>query len=643
MKKIKIGVICHSHSVLDTVQRIAGQKGLDVDKGYAGLEAAIPAAKRMEREGAEAILARGGTLRLIRENVRIPVLSFPRSATDIMLYIKETEGYGKNILYVSFLEKISGLEIVEELLDCHINQVVCQDIADLERVLASCRGRYDIVIGGSSTIKAAKRYGIPTVESKTSEEVIVSSIDDAISAVCANREEQKKAVNFRCIIDSVSEGVISFDLDGNMTNINNAAKALLKISDDDNIRDKVGKVFRKPSLRRAIQNQRPVLDRIEDLNEEKFVFSHIPIVLNGETTGSVTTVKAISNVIRVESEVRKSLSKGFVAKYTFHDLIHKSRVMDKLISRARHFASSQSTILIIGETGTGKEILTQSIHACSPRAKNPFVSINCAALSESLLESELFGYEEGAFTGSKKGGKPGLFELSHTGTIFLDEITSTSQRVQQHLLRVLQEKEVMRIGADRIVPVEVRVIAATNNNIEKAVYSGAFREDLFFRLNILRLKVPALRERLEDIPLLLEHFIGKLARESGSAPFAIPQKYLAKLQQYPWPGNIRQLMNFAERLYLLCGKRFRPALFDELYFDLVEFMPHGTRRAEEPPGRGGSTQEPPAGKRVGEEEIIRKAIETSNYNKSVAARKLGISRTTLWKRLKPVSRPASAI
>jgi transcriptional regulator, propionate catabolism operon regulatory protein len=636
MKKIKIGVVCNSRSVVETVKKVAAQKGLDVDWGYAGLDAAISVARRMERDGAEAILSRGGTIRLIRENVRIPVLSFPRSATDIMMNIKETEGCGKNILYISFLEKISGLDIVEDMLGCHITQVVCQDLADLDRVLSTCQGRYDIVIGGSNTVNTARRYGLNAVESKTSDEVIVSSIDNAISAVCANREEQKKAVNFRCIIDSISEGVISFDLNGNMTNINNAAKTLLKISDDEDIRDKVGYIFRKSSLRQALQMQRPVLDRIEDLNDEKSVFSHIPIVLNGENTGCVTTIKAISNVIRVESEVRKSLSKGFTAKYTFRDLIHKSRAMNELINRARHFASSQSTILIIGETGTGKEILTQSIHACSSRSKSPFVSINCAALSESLLQSELFGYEEGSFTGSKKGGKPGLFEISHTGTIFLDEIASTSQQVQRHLLRVIQEKEVMRIGADRIVPVDVRIIAASNNNIENEVYGGKFREDLFFRLNILRLKVPALRERQEDIPLLLEHFLSRLAQEDRTPPLQIPNKFLVKLQKYQWPGNVRQLRNFAERLYLLCGRTFSPTLFDELYSELIEYLPNCIDRKKASPGPTEQNETNSFRQDGDVAHVIRKAIETSNYSKSAAARKLGISRTTLWKRLKDI-------
>lgn len=634
MKKIKIGVVCASRSVVDTARRIAQQKGLEVDGVYVGLDAAIPVARQMERDGAEAILARGGTLRLVRENVRIPVLSFPQSATDIMACLKEAAHYGKNILYISFLEKISGLDIIENLLDCKLTQIICRDQADLERVIASCHEQFDIVIGGVSTILIARKYGMPVVETKTPEEVIVSTIDDAISVICANREEQKKAVNFRCIIDSVSEGVISFDLAGKMTNINNSAKEMLKIEEDADMQNKVDKIFKKPSLWKAIQSQKPVLDRIEDLNDEKFVFSHVPIVLNGETTGCVTTFKAVSNVIKVESEVRKSLSRGFVAKYNFNDLIHRSKVMDELISRARHFASSHSTILIMGETGTGKEILAQSIHDYSPRSGSPFVSINCAALSEQLLESELFGYEEGAFTGSKKGGKPGLFEISHTGTIFLDEIASTSQRVQRHLLRVLQEREVMRIGADHIVPVEVRVIAASNNNMENEVYSGVFREDLYFRLNILRLKVPALRERLEDIPLLIEYFIDTLARENRGARFAIPPPYLLKLQQYQWPGNVRQLRNFSERLYLLCGGKFQPALFDELYFDLVAFLPRSLNGGDDPARREAAKPDTAAAEKIDKLAIIRKAIETSNYNRSEAARKLGISRTTLWKRLK---------
>jgi len=634
MKRIRIGLVCASRSVVETAKQIAEQKGIDIDGVAVGLDAAIPVAQRMEREGAEAILSRGGTLQLVREGVHVPVLSLPRSATDIMACLKEAIGYGNRILYISFREKISALNIIEDLLGCHLTQIICQDQADLERVFPACVKLYDVVIGGASTIIAAKKYGMPFVEAKTPDEVIVSTIEDAVSVITANREEQKKAVNFRCIIDSVSDGVISFDVAGNMTNINQRAKTLLNIDPNKDLRNQVGSIFRGSSLSHATDSEIPVLDRIEDLNGEKFVFSHVPIILNGETTGSVTTFKPISNVIKLESEVRKSLSKGFVAKQTFGDLIHRSRAMDELISRAKHFASSGSTILIIGETGTGKEILSQGIHHFSPRAQNPFVSINCAALSEQLLESELFGYEEGAFTGSKRGGKPGLFEISHTGTIFLDEISSTSQKVQRHLLRVLQEREVMRIGADRIIPVNVRVIAASNQDIAKEVANGSFREDLFFRLNILRLKVPPLRERREDIPLLIDHFIRRLARDHHGQPFRLPEKFLMKLQQYVWPGNVRQLQNFTERLYLLYGSRFDPKIFDELYADLVEFIPRLDQQEKAALDPGIWKQQVLMKKGLNEQEIIRKILVETGDNKSAAARKLGISRTTLWKKLK---------
>lgn len=635
MRQIKIGVVCSSRYVVDTARKIAHEKGLDFDGAYVGFDAAIPIAQQMEINGAEAILARTATPPIIRENVSIPVLSFTRSATDIMACIKEAASFGKNILFISFYEKISGLEIIEDLLNCHVTQIVCQSQADLERVITSCRNQFDVVVGGAGTTGYAMRQGMSVVETKTPEEVIVATIDNAISVIKSNREEQKKAMNFKCIIDSVTEGVISFDLNGKVNNINNTAKTLLKIVDSEDIHDYVGDIVKRSSLGKALKTQKPILDQIEDLNDEKFVFSHIPIVLNGETTGIVTTFRPISNVIKVETEVRKSLSRGFVAKYTFTDLVHKSSIMNEVIKRAKQFASTHSTILIVGETGTGKEILAQSIHDHSPKSKYPFVSINCAALSEQLLESELFGYEEGAFTGSRRGGKPGLFEIAHKGTIFLDEILSTSQRVQQHLLRVLQEKEVMRIGADHIVPVEVRVIAASNNNIEREIHNGLFREDLFFRLNILRISLPALRDRLEDIPLLMKHFLHILAKEYSSIPFKIPREYLIKLEQYPWPGNVRQLRNFSDRLYLLCGSEFKPQIFEELYFELMQFLPNSTDKKSDMTSYN-SLKEMKSFLKIEESEVIRRAIETSNYNKSLAAKKLGISRTTLWKKLKGI-------
>jgi transcriptional regulator with PAS, ATPase and Fis domain len=340
--------------------------------------------------------------------------------------------------------------------------------------------------------------------------------------------------------------------------------------------------------------------------------------------------------MEVESQIRRSLSKGLIAKYNLSDLIYKSDGMKKMIERVKQFASTSSTITIVGETGTGKEILAQSIHNLSQRAKQAFVSINCAALSEQLLESELFGYEEGAFTGSRKGGKPGLFETAHKGTIFLDEIGATSHNVQRHLLRVLQEREVMRIGADRIIPVNVRVIAASNQELVEEVNKGNFREDLFFRLNVLNINIPPLRNRLEDLPYLVEKFLKILSIEHKKDPFQIPKRCITKLQEYSWPGNIRQLKNFVERLFLICDTECNMNVFDELLMESIEYRPKKFS-ANIQSQTDSLKDQLKANTAQNEYETIKRALEVSNFSKTKAAKLLGISRTTLWKKLKQIN------
>jgi transcriptional regulator with PAS, ATPase and Fis domain len=385
----------------------------------------------------------------------------------------------------------------------------------------------------------------------------------------------------------------------------------------------------------VISTQLPIADKIERIGNELFVFNHIPIVINNEAVGGVTTFKDASNVMEVENEIRRSLSKGLIAKYNLSDLIYKSDSMKKMIERVKQFASTGSTILIVGETGTGKEILAQSIHNLSQRKKQAFVSINCAALSEQLLESELFGYEEGAFTGSKKGGKPGLFETAHKGTIFLDEIGATSNNVQRHLLRVLQEREVMRIGADRIIPVNVRVIAASNQELIEEVNKGSFREDLFFRLNVLNINIPPLRNRLEDLPYLVENFLKILSIEHKKDPFQIPKRCITKLQEYSWPGNIRQLKNFVERLFLICDTGCSMNVFDELIFELIKYRPK--KFSTNMQSQTDSLKDQLKADTVQNEyETIKRALEASDFSKTKAAKLLGISRTTLWKKLKQI-------
>jgi transcriptional regulator with PAS, ATPase and Fis domain len=636
MTQIKIGVVSSGRSLVDTTRKLAIEKGIDIHWAYVGLDDAIEPAKEMESDGIEVVLARGGTIPLVRNHIQVPVLAFPLSTIDLLKCIREAGDFGPNILLVSFTRRMKGIEFANELFNIRLTQSVCKNYKDMLKLISTRCDEFDAMVGGSTSSAVAKTYGLNAVETQTSEEAIDSTLDSALSVVKYNRIEQEKSHRFSLIIDRVSDGVIAYDREGNITTINEKAHALLKVDQKTATDKSVNDLLHGSTGINVLSTQRPIADKIERIGSELFVFNHIPIVINNEAVGGVTTFKDASNVMEVENEIRRSLSKGLIAKYNLSDLIYKSDGMKKMIERVKQFASTGSTILIVGETGTGKEILAQSIHNLSQRAKQAFVSINCAALSEQLLESELFGYEEGAFTGSKKGGKPGLFETAHKGTIFLDEIGATSHNVQRHLLRVLQEREVMRIGADRIIPVNVRVIAASNQELVEEVNKGSFREDLFFRLNVLNINIPPLRNRLEDLPYLIERFLKILSIEHKKDPFPIPKRCITKLQEYSWPGNIRQLKNFVERLFLICDTGCSMNVFDELIFELIEYRPKKNSATKQSPTDSLKDQLK-ADNAQNEYETIKRALEVSNFSKTKAAKLLGISRTTLWKKLKQIN------
>ena len=639
MDKIRVGILTTGKSLIEMARQFAVKMNIDLQCIEEGLDDAIPFAKEMESNGIEVLVARGGTALLIRENVQIPVLAFPISTIDILSCLKEATAYGSNILIVSFLRRKIGLEFVEQLFDIRITQEVCRNFIEMQQLISTQGDKYDAIIGGSTSLMIARQYGLNFIETRTPEEAVETTLESAVSVALHSRSEQEKTKRFSLILNGVTDGVIAYDREGRITLINDQANKLLKRRSTSFDETYLQDLISPPAALRAISSSQPKEDKIEKVGNDYFVFNHTPIVVNEAAVGGVTTFKDVSNVIQIEGEIRRSFARGLVAKYDLNDLVYQCKIMDEMVNRSRRFASTDSTVLIVGETGTGKEILAHSIHGLSNRKSHAFVSINCAALSEELLQSELFGYEEGAFTGSRKGGKPGLFEVAHNGTIFLDEINATSQNVQRHLLRVLQEREVMRIGADRVTPINVRVLAASNSNLIEEVNEGRFREDLFFRLNVLTLTIPPLRDRLSDIPHLVNRFMHLLTREYKQKQFFIPQPHMQKLKEYQWPGNVRQLRNFIERLVLICGSGFDHRVFDELYFELFEYrsdkmLGHNARSSQST----SETWSSPSITADREYEKIRSALEKSGYSRSKAAKLLGISRTTLWKKMKQFDR-----
>ncbi len=304
----------------------------------------------------------------------------------------------------------------------------------------------------------------------------------------------------------------------------------------------------------VLNTKRPVKNRRLKLGPQKkeALVHAAPIIVDGELRGSVGIIHDLTEIKNLTDELMaaKQIIRKLEAKYIFDDIIAVDHGMIQVMEKAKQAAVTPATVLLRGESGTGKELFAHAIHNLSERRYNQFVRVNCAAISESLLESELFGYVEGAFTGAAKGGKRGLFEEAHRGTIFLDEIAEIPLNTQAKLLRVLQEKEITRVGSPETVGVDVRVIAATNVSLEKAVREGKFREDLYYRLNVIPIEIPPLRERKKDLYPLVLYLIKKFNQEYGRNVEEISQEALDKLMSYNWPGNVRELENFIGRTFI---------------------------------------------------------------------------------------------
>lgn len=346
------------------------------------------------------------------------------------------------------------------------------------------------------------------------------------------------------VLNNVHDGLIVVNADFSIRFINDVARNFLGIGTKEVVGVSFHQLF--PNLKKVVQANHSLApgENLVHLRNQSFHISLQPIKdSSGNLISSVIMLRDATEVIRMEKEVREGLKTlGHVAKYTFSDIIGESPAITETINDACKLAASDLNVFICGENGVGKELFAHSIHNASPRSKGPFIAANCAAFPPALLESELFGYEDGAFTGAKKGGKPGLIEQANGGTVFLDEIGDIPLEAQSRLLRVIQEKEIMRVGSTRIVSVDVRIIVATNKNARDLIAKGRFRQDLFYRLFVAPLNIPPLRQRPEDIPLLLFHFM----KNNHVDKQFLDRQLLEQLICYPWPGNIRELQSLIQ-------------------------------------------------------------------------------------------------
>jgi transcriptional regulator with PAS, ATPase and Fis domain len=345
--------------------------------------------------------------------------------------------------------------------------------------------------------------------------------------------------------------------------------------------------------------------------------------------GSVIVFQEVDRIQTLASNIRAAqVRSGFIAKHTFSAIVGKSRAITECLSRARKYSAYEAPILVEGETGVGKELFVQGIHNASSRRTRPFVAVNCAALPPSLVESELFGYDEGSFTGGVKGGKSGLFELANKGTIFFDEVGELPLEIQGRLLRVIQEHEMVRVGGNRVIPLDVHMIFATNRDLRKEVEKGKFRNDLYFRINTLWLHIPSLEDRKEDIPLLARHFLQKFSSQFNKSIGGFSAEAEERLSEHHYSGNVRELRGLIERAVILCGGRcIQP-------YDLVGIDVPFDRSSERPKD---SSTVPLETLSQMEDRYIGYVYEKTGFSQVKTCSVLGISRATLWRKLQHIN------
>jgi PAS domain S-box-containing protein len=450
-----------------------------------------------------------------------------------------------------------------------------------------------------------------------------------------NEDLQKQLDLYQLIFDSIYNGVMVTDAEGFVTHFNKPYGQFLGLEPSAQIGKHCTEVIENTRMHIVAESGKPEINRSHHIQGQNMVVQRIPIrkddkiiaVFGQVMFKDIKDVSKLANQLSLlESKVKlyeEELITLRSTRYTFDSIVGKSKTITMLKKEALNAAANQFPVLITGDSGTGKELFAQAIHHASPRKLYPFVRINCSAIPKDLLESELFGYEKGAFTGAKSEGKPGKFEIANQGTVFLDEIGDLPLEMQPKLLRVVEEKEFERVGGTRVIRSDFRVIAATNQNLEEMMKDGRFRKDLFYRLNVIPLHIPALRERREDIILLVRYFIKQMAREAALNEVEMGPEARKALRRHDWPGNVRELLNVLERtLSSIEGNHIR---FSDLPFYLQRTPPKTSARNH--------TSIKEMHDRT-EKEVILYALKETRNNKAQAARMLGIHRTHLYKKMK---------
>ncbi|RXT06591.1 sigma 54-interacting transcriptional regulator [Ammoniphilus sp. CFH 90114] len=623
-----IGIISPYPEFTAYAEQLALQMNLPIVVREGALQRGLYYANQLvEDDGVNIIIGRGATADFLEQKLDIPVVKIHVNNFDLLRVFKQANESQKPIVFIDHYENdnIYDISFISEVLQAEIIVKKYQNEKDITQHIHRIAKEFNpdeivIVCTAQCMARTASHYGIESFLVTTPREAIGEALMRAKETSILYEREKLRQRHLEAIISYAFDGVVATDEEGNISVFNERASQIIGIKPVDVMGRKLS-LMQHPFLRKLYGNGEQGTEKLITLGKTSYIVNRIPI--ENSTNSLVITFQETSKVMQLESQLRSELHhRRFYAKYSFDNIVYQSDIMRNTIQLAKKFSETESNVLVIGESGTGKELFAQSVHQASQRKSGPFIAINCAALPESLLESELFGYEEGAFTGARKGGKPGLFEMAHEGTLFLDEIGELPITLQARLLRVLQEKEVMRVGGERIIPINVRIIAATNRDLKKSIKINEFREDLYFRLSVLQIKIPPLRERKQDIlPLTQE-----LMSQKSHGQLQVDKEIKTTFLNYDWPGNVRELENVIERI-IAVGPTSSLEMTKLLLEDQMEY---GDLEAQKIEVKLGTLKDM-------EEQIVHSLYHLYEGNKQELADALGVSRTTLWKKIKEMN------
>ncbi len=591
---------------------------------------------------ADVIVARGLlATRVKKKHPSIPVVETPVTVSDLMISLQELkrlEPDPERIALIGLGMILHQAKVVGQLFDVEfepIDYLLTPKSPDVIKELleeAVSRG-FSAFMGGTTLVNMANEMGYPASFVNSSKDSIWLALTEAQHIAAIRRQERERAARFETILNHSLEGIISTNPYRRIIQMNSAAGKILGMDPQKAVGARIEDLIPEPKFLALLRKDRNCYNELFKLGKRRIVLNKVASSLGVEAIGNVFTLQDVSNVQSTEIKIRSELNRrGLLAKYSFEDIIGESPQIRSTIEKARMFAAVPSHTLIVGETGTGKELFAQSMHNASPRKDAPFVAVNCAAIPENLMESEFFGYIGGAFTGASKEGRMGFFELAHGGTLFLDEVSEIPVKLQSKLLRVIQEGEVMRLGHDKIIPVNVRVICASNKNLKPLVREGQFREDLYYRLAVLQLQLPSLRDRGRDVGLLADYFITQYSSLFASRKKSLTDQAREALMANCWEGNIRELRNVCEQLVVL--NRSYSVGIDDVKSVLAPDMAAPFCADSEQVAEKSERKTSGELMRQTEKDLILQVLEEQGFNRTKAAEILGINRSTLWRKMK---------